>query len=339
MSAVATNLPKMAIPRGLSAAVLGLCLMGAAALILWQQLLPSLQQLCVAADVVDQSRCLTAPNKLLGYIAMISAFPAVLLLERFIPAAKSQGLFSRGVLVDFIWFCFTPVLFVLVVLPFEGALQWVYGELLGLGKVNVIGLMPVPLQIVTVVLISDFMSWLAHYVRHKSFFWEFHKIHHSQEELNYFSTARIHPFDSITITLVRFLPFALLDARIAVPAFAVTQSFIRIYEMYTHSNLRINMGPLRYILVTPQSHRVHHSMEAPHIDKNFGNFLSIWDRIFGTQVNDADTYPLTGVHDKAVPAPVRGTLADSLAAYLGMLVYPFKVLWDSAVKSRGDAAR
>ncbi len=90
------------------------------------------------------------------------------------------------------------------------------------------------------------------------------------------------------------------------------------------------MGPLKYILVTPQSHRVHHSDQPEHIDKNFGNFLSIWDFIFGTQVRDFEVYPATGVHDKAVPRPAHATLGHAAIAWGAMLVYPFKVLFSGA---------
>lgn len=327
MSTVATNLPRMTIPRGISSLLLGFCLLGTIALVLWPMVLAPLQKACVAANVVSEARCTTGPNKLLAYIAMIAAFPAVLMLERLLPATRSQPLFSRGLMVDFIWFCAAPLILLLVIIPVEDALRWIYSDLLGLGRLSVIGSLPLPLQIVVVVLLADFLGWLAHYIRHKWIFWEFHKIHHSQEELNYFSTTRIHPLDGVMVMAVRFLPFAMLDASIAVPAFVVVQSFIRVYEMYTHSNVRTNMGPLRYILVTPQSHRVHHSMEREHIDKNFGNFLSIWDFMFGTQVRDFDVYPATGVHDKAVPRPVNATPAQAIVAWGAMLVYPFKVLF------------
>jgi sterol desaturase/sphingolipid hydroxylase (fatty acid hydroxylase superfamily) len=328
MNTIAPALSGITIPRTLSTVLVGLCLLGAVALILWPIVLPSLQDLCAATTLIADGRCATAPNKLLGYVAMISAFPAILVLERLWPAAESQSRFSAGLLVDFVWFCFAPVVLVAILIPVEDLLRWVYGSYLGLGKFEVIGSLPLALQFAVVILLSDFMSWVAHVVRHKSSFaWEFHAIHHSQEELNYFSTARIHPGDAITIMLVRFLPFALLDASIAVPAFVVWTSFARVYEMYTHSNIRTNMGPLKYVLVTPQSHRIHHSDLPEHKDKNFANVFSIWDFIFRTQCLDFGTYPRTGIQDKNVPRPVQPTLLGAVAAYGKLLVYPFTALF------------
>ena len=327
MNSLAPTFHGVTIPRSVSTVLLGVCVLGATALILWPILLGPVQDFCIAANVVAPNRCLTGPNKLLGYIAMIAAFPAILVLERLWPAAESQGRFSGGLLVDFVWFCFAPVFLLVLLVPVEDALRWFYGSFLGLGKLTLIGSLPLVAQIAIVVLLADFMGWLAHVIRHKSsFVWEFHKIHHAQEELNYFSTGRIHPVDGLTVMVVRFLPFAMLDASVAVPAFAITQSVIRVYEMYTHSNIRTNMGPLKYIFVTPQSHRVHHSNLPEHQDKNFGNFLSIWDFAFGTQCLDFYTYPKTGVHDRNVPRPAEPTVLASLMAFARMLLYPFRSL-------------
>jgi sterol desaturase/sphingolipid hydroxylase (fatty acid hydroxylase superfamily) len=327
MSTIAPRLPNVTIPRSLSTVLLGLGLLGATALILWPVLLETVKNVCVASHIVAESRCLTGPNKLFGYVAMISAFPAMLLLERLWPANKAQSRFSAGLLVDFVWFCFAPIILVVFFLPIEDTLRWVYRSYLGLPELTLIGSLPFAVQIVIVALLSDFLGWLAHYIRHKSsFIWEFHKIHHAQEELNYFSTARIHPIDGLAVMLVRFLPFALLDDNASIPAFVVWQAIARVYEMYTHSNIRTNMGPLKYILVTPQSHRIHHSDLPEHRDKNFANLFSIWDFMFGTQVRDFEVYPQTGVEDKNVPHPERPTLIGALTAYGKMLMYPFGLL-------------
>jgi sterol desaturase/sphingolipid hydroxylase (fatty acid hydroxylase superfamily) len=306
--------------------LLAFCLLGTVALLLWPLMIEPLQSLCVATNLVAESRCATSPGRLLGYIAMIAAFPAILILEKLWPAAKSQNLFSVGLLVDFIFFCFSPIIFIAIIVPIEDVLGSLY-RYLGFGKVIFLGSLPTAVQIAIVFVLSDFLGWLAHVIRHKSaFVWEFHKIHHSQEELNYFSTVRLHPVDEIAVLLVRFLPFALLDANVAVPAFALVTSLSRVYTMFTHSNIRTNLGPLKYILVTPQSHRVHHSNRPEHADRNFANVFAFWDFIFGTQVLDFDTYPETGVQDPNVPRPARPSLRDAVTAFGKMLLYPFHSL-------------
>ena len=320
--------PTRSAGRSLGLLVLVLCLLGTIAVLVWPLILAPLQDLCVASNTVAANRCLTAPNKLLAAISAIAAFPAILILERLWPADRSQDSWSPGFLVDFIWFCLAPVFFVVLIIPIEDGLRWIYGSFLGLGKFVLIDSLPIALQIMIVALLSDFLSWVAHVVRHKSsFVWEFHKVHHAQKQLNYFSTARVHPIDELAIVVVRFLPFAMLDANVAVPAFAVWRSVARVYAMYTHSNIRTNMGPLKYILVTPQSHRIHHSTLPEHRDKNFANIFSIWDFMFGTQVLDFEAYPDTGVEDKNFPHPKRGSsLRELLGSYVRMFVYPIRSL-------------
>jgi sterol desaturase/sphingolipid hydroxylase (fatty acid hydroxylase superfamily) len=301
--------------------------LGLVAVTLWPLTVETLLEACSASDLVQERRCIKAPNKLFGHVAIIAAFPAVLLLERFWPAARSQTRFSTGLLVDFLWFCFAPLFFVLLIIPVEDALKWLQHSYFELDPLVRLHNLPLWVQIPVVVLLADFMHYVAHVIRHKSaFVWEFHKIHHAQEELNYFSAARVHPIDSLTINLVSFLPFALLEANIVVPAFVGWKVFLRIYAMFTHSNLRLNLGPLRYVLVTPQSHRIHHSDRSEHRDLNFGNVFAIWDFMFGTQCRDFNVYPATGVDDKRVPRPARPSLPAALVAYGAQLVYPFSSL-------------
>lgn len=323
-----TLAPSLSTGRNLGLAVLVICLLGTTAILVWPLILEPLQSLCVATNIVDGGRCLTAPNKLLASIAAIAAFPAVMILERLWPAVRTQQNWSPNFLVDFLWFVLAPLFFIVFIIPIEDGLRWIYGDLLGLDKYVLIRSLPVAAQIAIVALLSDFLAWLAHVIRHKSdFVWQFHKVHHAQEELNYFSTARIHPVDELAVVVVRFLPFALLDANVAVPAFVVWRSFARVYAMYTHSNIRTNMGPLKYILVTPQSHRIHHSMRPEHRDRNFANIFSIWDFMFGTQVLDFEVYPETGVEDKNFPKPQRASFRELVSSYVKMFVYPFRSLF------------
>lgn len=328
--------PSISLPRSHSAVLLTLCLFGVVALAVWPLMLETMQTLCIDTSFVPEHRCLKAPNKLLGYVAIIAAFPAILLLERLWPAAESQPRFSAAVLVDFLWFVFSPLFLIAFIMPIEEGLRWVHTGLFGPGVLFSLHSLPVAAQIAIVVILSDFLFWLAHVIRHKSsLVWEFHKIHHAQEELNYFSAARVHPLDSLTVNLVRFLPFALIEADFAILAFVIWNIFIRLYAMYTHSNIRLNMGPLKYVLVTPQSHRVHHSDLPEHQDKNFANVFSLWDFMFGTQCKDFDVYPATGVEDKNIPRPDRPTLMSAFGAFSKMLWYPLVSLRRRSATPKG----
>ena len=93
------------------------------------------------------------------------------------------------------------------------------------------------------------------------------------------------------------------------------------HTRFCHANVRTNLGVLRWVLVTPQSHRVHHSLDPAHRDKNFGVTFSLWDHLFGTQHRDYDVYPECGIDDHDFPFEQEGR--GPLAAIAAQLVYPF----------------
>ena len=97
------------------------------------------------------------------------------------------------------------------------------------------------------------------------------------------------------------------------------------YTRVYHANLRTNLGWLKYVLVTPQSHRVHHSIERAHWDTNFGVIFSVWDRLFGTLYPSYDEYPETGVADATFPWEGGGR-RGVLRTLWAQTCYPFRVL-------------
>ena len=108
-------------------------------------------------------------------------------------------------------------------------------------------------------MIADFLNWCTHLARHRvPLFWHFHEVHHSQRSLNMLTESREHFTEAMIASTVVFVPVVLLGASFKVIAGTVT--FTVFYNYFQHSNIRTNLGPLRHVLVTPQSHRVHHSL-------------------------------------------------------------------------------
>ncbi len=255
----------------------------------------------------------------------------ILLLERLWPVRPQQAPFSTAFVHDCAWFVFGAC-FIGAFMPFVWSLlQRGCDTYLSFLRVESIDLLPVALQIAIAVLLGDFVRWLHHLARHKiTFFWSFHTVHHSQRDLNAFSDLRVHPVERIIETLVSFVPFFALNPRTAFPALAAWGAFGVWYARFYHGNVRTNLGPLRYVLVTPQSHRIHHSRRAEHRDTNFGAIFSIWDRLFGTQYRGDDEYPETGVDDPAFPHEGELGLRPIAAALARQLAYPFQLLSISA---------
>jgi sterol desaturase/sphingolipid hydroxylase (fatty acid hydroxylase superfamily) len=168
------------------------------------------------------------------------------------------------------------------------------------------------LEFVELLILSDLCFYAAHRMYHAvPMLWRFHAVHHSSERLDWLATYRVHPVDQILNSTMIALPAIVLGfSPIAVVAYHL---IYRIHSPLLHSNLKINLGPLRHIIATPQYHHWHHADQPEAYDKNFAGQLSIIDRLFGT-------YNAAG--DKA--APSRYGVGDKIPKdYLGQLLQPF----------------
>lgn len=318
-----------AIPGLAAGLLLAISICSLVLVLAWEQFLPLISSSCnvLLGNLLPGGNCNSAVGKLMTHAWALAGLPLIMLLERWQPAVPSQRLFSPGLFVDALWFITFPLLGVWLPSAFQHLLAFVFGSAVAEVKVETLAGMPIWLQFGLVILFSDFLAWLSHLIRHKvPMFWEFHKIHHSQTELNYFSAKRLHPLDLLTNSLIRFLPFTLLGFDLAIPGYLVWTTILRVYEAFVHSNIRHNLGPLRYALVSPQGHRIHHSLESRHIDKNFGDFFSIWDFMFRTQCLEFDVYPKLGVHDAACPHGRARTWRGSFRMFGRELVYPLRAL-------------
>ena len=139
-----------------------------------------------------------------------------------------------------------------------------------------------PILLIAGILVGDFFSYWSHRLRHRcGILWNFHAIHHSQTKLNFFTKNRFHDLDTMIDLTLRILPLLILNASWTVLGiyYAISLAHFRLY----HSGIRGNYGLLRYVVVTPQSHRIHHARAQRHRNCNYGTFFSIWDFAFGTQ--------------------------------------------------------
>ncbi|MDJ0798460.1 MAG: sterol desaturase family protein [Calothrix sp. MO_167.B12] len=254
---------------------------------------------------------------------------AILVLELWMPANKKQKVFSPGFGQDFIWFIGDFFLKALLLIPFVMLLRGLHSQFLSQFSINLPSLLHLP-KLVTLtlaILITDFGAWLAHVLQHKiPFLWRFHAIHHSQCEMNLFTDARFHFGDALIGYPLQIFPLYWL--LIPLPQGIYYIFFRTWYPRLYHANLRTNFGFLRYVLVTPQSHRIHHSIEVRHFDKNFGIVFSIWDYIFGTQHRDFHEYPDTGIHDQNFPTENGLSFWCLPKNYVSQLLYPFRLSRD-----------
>jgi len=167
----------------------------------------------------------------------------------------------------------------------------------GLGLLNILK-MSYLIQTGFSLILLDLAIYFQHVLTHKiSFLWKFHQVHHADVDLDVTSGNRFHPIEII----ISFFYKALL-----VLIFGVTPISIIIFEimlnslaMFNHANLNIPISLdkiLRILIVTPDMHRVHHSVSSDEHNKNFGFNLSCWDYLFRTY----QSAPLLGHKEKVI---------------------------------------
>ena len=126
----------------------------------------------------------------------------------------------------------------------------------------------------------DLVFYVYHRMSHRiRFLWAIHLSHHSSEEMNFavsFRQAWFGPISKIPFFMV--LPLLGFDPTII----AVAGVISTLWGIVGHTQVIGKLGPLEWIFNTPSHHRVHHGSNKQYIDKNYGNLLIIWDRLFGT---------------------------------------------------------
>jgi sterol desaturase/sphingolipid hydroxylase (fatty acid hydroxylase superfamily) len=103
--------------------------------------------------------------------------------------------------------------------------------------------------------------------------------------------------------------------------------YMAIHNRFIHANLKINLGWLGWLLASPQFHRVHHSADPAHRDKNFGRTLSIFDHVFRTAYPSRHVYPETGIADMRYPDEHKVRLRQLPGNWFTQTVYPFAQLF------------
>ena len=130
-------------------------------------------------------------------------------------------------------------------------------------------------------IVIDFVFYGYHRASHRMrFLWCAHVVHHSSEHMNLGTALRQSPTGPFTKVLFYWpLPLLGLDPLVIASAGALAT----LYGFWTHTKVVKKLWtPLEWLFVTPSHHRAHHGSNPEYIDKNYGNFLIIWDRLFGT---------------------------------------------------------
>ena len=159
----------------------------------------------------------------------------------------------------------------------------VWAEARGVGLLNLVDA-PRLLEIVGAVIVLDCLIYWQHVFSHRiPLLWRFHRMHHVDRDIDATTAVRFHPVEIAFSMLLKMAAVAPLGP--APAAVIVFEILLNATAIFNHANLALPRGldrALRLVLVTPDMHRVHHSVRRHETDSNFGFNLPWWDRLFGT---------------------------------------------------------
>ncbi len=179
---------------------------------------------------------------------------------------------------------------------------------------------PAWLEVILALILLDLLIYGQHVLFHRlPWLWRVHRVHHADLEFDVTTGLRFHPVEILLSMAIKIAAVMLLGA--AAVAVLLFELVLNATAMWSHSNIRLvgGLDPLlRPLLVTPDMHRVHHSVIPRETHSNFGFNLACWDRLFGTyrERPEAGHERMTiGLPDTPPGAPLRLT---------GMLLMPFR---------------
>lgn len=266
------------------------------------------------------------PQLLLGNLVQLVMFGLVLTgLQALVPARIEQSQWDRSCWLDvgysFLLTLCVPLFYIvpialveLFVRQVSVIVEWRWQFSAG---------WPLILQVLVAILLIDIVSYWRHRLMHSRWLWPVHTIHHSSYRLNWLSTERFHVLNFLIASAIDVFFAQLLFS----PVVIMIASFVRrFYNFFIHSNVKLDYGPLGYILVSPRFHHWHHNKDLAAAHRNYSTFFALTDWAFGTFYLPRDgTYP-----------EQYGVQESLKEAFVPQLIYPFRAWYGIGAKESGS---
>lgn len=241
---------------------------------------------------------------------LIGISVVVWMLELAFPWRKNQAAIREDFWLDGFYMFFNFFLFSLIVYnSVSNVAVEAFKDFLGLfGVENLVAIQvaswPGWAQFLLMFLLADFIQWNVHrWLHHSPWLWEFHKVHHSVEQMGFAAHLRYHWMETVVYKSVQYLPLAMIG--FGLDDFFILHMITIVIGHLNHANVKITYGPLKYILNNPVMHLWHHAKYLPEGSHgvNYGISLSLWDYLFGTTYipNENENEPLGFDHIEEFP--------------------------------------
>lgn len=246
----------------------------------------------------------------------------VWVLELLFPWRTDQPAFRHDFWLDLFYLFFNYFLFSLIGYhAVSDVAVKAFSDFLGLfGITNLIAIrvdaLPGWAQLGVLFFVRDFVQWHIHRLLHRvPWLWEFHKVHHSVEQMGFAAHLRYHWMETIVYRTLEYLPLAMIG--FGIQDFILVHLFTLAVGHLNHANLYLPIGPLKYVFNNPQMHLWHHAEALPPQSPegvNFGVTLSIWDFLYRTAY--------VPYEDSHLRVGFRG-ISQFPKTWLGQVLYPW----------------
>lgn len=172
---------------------------------------------------------------------------------------------------------------------------------------------PLVFELLFAVLVADVLQYGMHRAYHEvPALWRVHAVHHSARHLDWLAGSRLHLLELLVTRVVVLVPLYLLGfSKAAIDGYIIVAG---VQTVFNHANVSVRLGPLSYLVVTPNFHHWHHSQDDEAIDKNYAAHFAFLDHLFGTAVRADRRWPNR-----------YGVLGDYVPLrYLEQLAFPFR---------------
>lgn len=245
-------------------------------------------------------------------LAFLGSAIVFIFLEKVFPKYRNQAILRPEWGLDLLYFCLNHLLITVLLLVSNYFVVTGFGWAFNDGFKAWMQALPIWTQVIVLILCADFVLYWSHRMFHENaFMWKFHAVHHSVEYMDWMAGSRNHVVQTFVDRCLVMIPLYLLATD--KQALDIYVTFAAFQAVYVHANVHIPIGPLKYIIATPQYHHWHHSSETPAIDTNYAVHSPLFDVLFGTYHMPGDLWP---AH--------YGTTRRLPRKYWAQLLYPFR---------------
>lgn len=211
-------------------------------------------------------------------------------IEKLFPLRRDQPVFRPEWQTDFHHFIVNHMVVGFVLLATNLLVHKLFGWAVKDGVQAWVRDLPFPIALFGIVLVADLVQYWTHRAYHEvPLLWRLHAVHHSVKSMDWMAGSRQHILELLlTRTLVLAPIFVLGFSKEVIDTYIVIVGF---QAVFNHANVSVRLGPLRYVIVTPNFHHWHHSQDDEAIDKNYAAHFAFLDYLFGTAVTADRKWP------------------------------------------------